>query len=182
MTGTDLSPLIVEAVREVAELTAAAASLDEQLTTAHKVTMAFGKILFNARPLWPSLFETIDLTYPRARAGRTRAYYILDHCYSDRKLCIPKFDLYGYNHFCVAGVFEAGSYMDDNANVVMAVRRAEADNGPSYIVSRELLPIAFPSIISSMKFVKHQMKGKDDDLAALWEELRTSVLAAGETT
>ncbi len=173
MTGSDLSPLLAEAVREIAQLTAAAASFDEQTATARRVVVAYTTIVYNAHPILGTLCQTECFPSPGAsQRSLGTPYYQLNGPVGSQRLYTDQARIMGTLY--ILGQFTAAPL--SNMSNVLASARYGPDKMLEVSVSDKLLIPAFPSVIRSIAYLKEQMRGKDDDLATLWEQLRASVV------
>lgn len=175
MTGKELTPLMKQAVQEVAELTAAAATMDDQIVTIRSVVAAYAKIVADLHPLLDSLCEKVSVpwetVYPIA--------YRLD---AADAVAPPFVALRWQEGWADIRVLDGDICVDPQlqnyAIDTELFRVKHQDNGRtdvSVILRDGLLLRALPSIVSSMRYLKELLRGKDDDLAKLWEMLRSLV-------
>ncbi len=179
MTGQDLSPLIEEAIREIAHLTAASASLDEQVAQVRQIVVAYGTVLFNAHPKLGAICETV---YPEPSIdgrGKPTPYYLLSD--KDNPVYWPLIGHQlneGYAIGVVMKLFPEHRLSSTHSDIVSVHYRKWGDpNARVTADSDKRLLLAFPAIVRSISYLKDRMRGADDDLEQLWQELRACVLA-----
>lgn len=141
------------------------------------VTSAYGKMLYNMIPYLENLCQIEEFT--SICGGPPYRYYRLDKkektdpLYADCEIadCEHEISVRGFTLI-------PGAYHRSYKNTLIRVYKGHSGSDVNIYVHDKLLIKAFPSILSSIKYLKQQMSSTGDDLAFMWGELRQTMLSS----
>lgn len=176
MTGQELSPLLKQAICEIAELAAAVASFDDQLAQARKIAEAYGKLVFSTYSKLNALCEIEYPDPPFESGGKRDPYYRLSDRSDPQPIFCPTRGERGIDKYTIFLLMKINPErrLDNSGNCILDIQYSFYGDPQARISINtiENLLHSFPSIIRSMMFLKERMKASGEDLQATWEQLR----------